>query len=162
MTTKLTHRKATIHDLQAIVHLLMEDKLGKTREHLNGILDQRYLDAFHRIDADPNQYLMVVCRLDGIIGTCHLTIMPSLTYTGSTRMQIEAVRISEKHRGQKIGEWMMNAAMEFAKSHHVSMIQLATNKHRSRAKQFYERLGFKATHEGMKLHIHEKLQNIVD
>ncbi|MCX7091561.1 MAG: GNAT family N-acetyltransferase [Legionellales bacterium] len=152
----LTHRKATIHDLQALVHLLIEDELGKTREQINESLDQRYFDAFHRIDADPNQYLMVVCQVDDIIGTCHLTIMPSLTYTGSTRMQIEAVRVSTKHRGQKIGEWMMQAAFEFAKSHQVAMIQLTTNKQRSRAKQFYERLGFKASHEGMKLHIHEK------
>lgn len=156
MTAQLTHRKATIQDLQAIIHLLIEDELGKTREHLSESLDQRYLDAFHRIDEDPNQYLMVVCQLDEIIGTCHLTIMPSLTYRGSTRMQIEAVRVSENHRGQKIGEWMIQAALELAKSHHVSVIQLTTNKHRSRAKQFYERLGFRTTHEGMKLHIHDK------
>jgi ribosomal protein S18 acetylase RimI-like enzyme len=153
MSSQLTHRKATIHDLQAIIQLLIEDELGKTREHLSETLDPRYLDAFHRIDADPNQYLMVVCQLDEIIGTCHLTIMPSLTYTGSTRMQIEAVRISVKHRGRKIGEWMMRAAFEFAKTQHVSMIQLTTNKQRPSAKIFYERLGFEATHEGMKLHM---------
>ncbi len=157
MTAQLTHRKATIDDLQAIVHLLIEDDLGKTREHLNKSIDQRYLDAFHRIEVDPNQYLMVICLVDKIIGTCHLTIMPSLTYTGSTRMQIEAVRISAKHRGQKIGEWMMQAALEFARAHDVTLVQLTTDKHRSRAKQFYERLGFKATHEGMKRHIYEKL-----
>ena len=79
--------------------------------------------------------------------------MPSLTYTGSMRMQIEAVRISAKHRGQKIGEWMMQTAFEFAKTKHVSMIQLTTHKQRPRAKIFYERLGFEATHEGMKLHM---------
>ena len=153
MNINLTHRKATVDDLQAIIHLLVDDELGKTREHFDDAIDQRYFDAFNCIDADPNQHLMVVCQCGEIIGTCHLTIMPSLTYTGSTRMQIEAVRVSEKHRGQKIGEWMMQATLEFAKSHHVSMIQLTTNKHRSRAKQFYERLGFEATHEGMKLHI---------
>lgn len=68
-------------------------------------------------------------------------------------MQIEAVRISETHRGQKIGEWMMQAALAFAKSYQVSMVQLTTNKLRPRAKKFYEQLGFQATHEGMKLHI---------
>lgn len=153
MTTQLTHRKATLQDLRTIVHLLMEDELGETREHVSELIDQRYIDAFHRIDTDPNQYLMVVCLVDDIIGTCHLTIMPSLTYTGSTRMQIEAVRISETHRGQKIGEWMMQAALAYAKLYQVSMVQLTTNKLRPRAKQFYERLGFQATHEGMKLHI---------
>lgn len=71
MTTQLTHRKATLQDLQTIVHLLMEDELGETREHESELIDQRYIDAFYRIDADPNQYLMVVCLVDDIIGTCH-------------------------------------------------------------------------------------------
>lgn len=149
----LSYRKAKIHDLPAIIRLLIEDDLGKDREQLSDIIDRRYIKAFHRIDADPNQYLMVVTLDDEIVGTCHLTIMPSLTFTGSTRMQIEAVRISTTHRGQKIGEWMMNAALDFAKSNHISMVQLTTNKQRPKAKQFYERLGFEATHEGMKLYL---------
>ena len=153
MTTQLTHRKATIHDLRTIIHLLLDDTLGETREQLNDTIDNRYLEAFHRINTDPNQYLMVVNLDDEIVGTCHLTIMPSLTFTGSTRMQIEAVRVSATHRGQKIGEWMMNAAIDYAKSNRISMIQLTTNKQRPRAKQFYERLGFEATHEGMKLYL---------
>lgn len=33
------------------------------------------------------------------------------------------------------------------------MIQLTTNKQRPSAKIFYERLGFEATHDGMKLHM---------
>lgn len=149
----LTQHKATIHDLTAIVALLLDDELGQTREQLEDNLDQRYIDAFHRIDSDPNQYLMVVTISDEIVGTCHLTIMPSLTFTGSTRMQIEAVRVSTTYRGQKIGDWMMQTAFEFAKSNHVSMIQLTTNKKRPRAKQFYERLGFETSHEGMKLYL---------
>lgn len=153
MTTQLTQRKATIHDLRSIIHLLLDDTLGKTREQLDSTIDKRYIEAFQRIDTDPNQYLMIVNMGNEIVGTCHLTIMPSLTFTGSTRMQIEAVRVSATHRGQKIGEWMMNAAIGFAKSNHVSMIQLTTNKERPRAKQFYERLGFEATHEGMKFYL---------
>ena len=51
---------------------------------------------------------------------------------------------------------MMNAALEFAKLNNASIIQLTTNKQRTRAKRFYERLGFEATHEGMKKYlIHE-------
>lgn len=147
----LTARKATLSDLPAIVNLLIEDELGQTREKAGDVIDQRYINAFQRIDTDSNQYLMVVIDTEQqIIATCHLTIMPSLTFIGSTRMQIEAVRVSSRYRGQKIGEWMMNSAFEWARANHVSMIQLTTNKKRPRAKQFYERLGFIATHEGMK------------
>jgi len=145
--------KATIDDLPDIIALLAEDDLGQTRELVGTTPDQRYIDAFHRISDDPNQFLMVVTLNDLIVGTCHLTIMPSLTFTGSTRMQIEAVRVSSKHRGQKIGKWMMNAAIDYATSKDATILQLTTNLMRPRAKAFYERLGFEASHMGMKLYI---------
>ena len=149
----LSHRKANINDVKAIVALLIEDELGSSRDHLEDEIDPKYLNAFKLIDQDPNQYLMIVENQSVIVGTCHLTLMPSLTFTGSTRMQIEAVRVSEKMRGQKIGEWMLDRAVEYAKENNVGIIQLTTNKKRPRAKNFYEKLGFEATHEGMKLYL---------
>lgn len=49
-------------------------------------------------------------------------------------MQIEAVRVSSRYRGQKIAEWMMDSAFEWARANQVSIIQLTTNKKRPRAK----------------------------
>ncbi len=153
MIQSLTYRKAAINDLNQIVKLLLEDELGALRESKGEELNQNYVDAFYRIEVDPNQYLMVVESNHKIVATCHLTIMPSLTFTGSTRMQIEAVRVAEKYRGQKIGEWMMNAAVIYVKSKNVKIIQLTTNKKRPRAKTFYKKIGFEASHEGMKMHL---------
>lgn len=153
----LTHRKARIADLPSLIELLLEDELGSTRESKSSELDEKYIKAFHKIDSDPNQYLMVVENGDEMIGTCHLTIMPSLTFIGSTRMQIEAVRVAGKYRGQKIGSWMFDKAISYAKEHDVSIIQLTTNKKRPKAKHFYEKLGFQASHEGMKLYLDKKL-----
>ena len=156
MIEQLTYRKATINDLRAIVNLLLEDKLGQTREFRKPELNQCYIDAFHRIDIDFNQYLMIVENGVEIVGTCHLTAMPSLTFRGQTRMQIEAVRVLEKYRGQKIGEWMMQQAIKYGKSKGASIIQLTTNKKRTSAKNFYEKLGFEASHEGMKLYLRKE------
>ncbi|KKB96041.1 Acetyltransferase (GNAT) family protein [Candidatus Arcanobacter lacustris] len=153
MIENFIQRKASINDLKSIVALLVEDELGSTRDRLSEELDPKYLNAFKLIDKDPNQYLMVVEKDNQIIATCHLTIMPSLTFTGSTRMQIEAVRVSEKLRGQKIGEWMIERALEYGRENNVGIIQLSTNKKRPRAKKFYEKLGFEASHEGMKLYL---------
>ena len=100
------HRKARIADLHQIIELLLEDELGGTRGSKSAELDENYIKAFHKIDSDPNQYLIVVENGDEIIGTCHFTIIPSLTFVGSTRMQIEAVRVLGKYRDQKIGSWM--------------------------------------------------------
>lgn len=155
MITKLTQRKAKLADLPRIIELLLEDELGKSRESKN-TLDVQYKKAFQNIDADPNQYLMVVENKSEIVGTCHFTVMPSLTFIGSTRMQIEAVRVAEKYRGQKIGKWMFDQAVAYAKEKGASIIQLTTNKKRPKAKHFYEKLGFEASHEGMKLYLVKK------
>jgi GNAT superfamily N-acetyltransferase len=153
MNPTLTHRKATLKDLRSIVELLIEDELGAKREHLGSELDPAYIKAFELIDIDPNQYLMVVELGDQIAGTCHLTMMPSLTFTGSVRMQIEAVRVKDSMRGQKIGAWMISEAFDYARSAGASIVQLTTNKQRPRAKTFYEKLGFEASHEGMKVRL---------
>jgi ribosomal protein S18 acetylase RimI-like enzyme len=153
----LTHRKAIIADLPRLIELLLQDELGATRESKSSALHENYIKAFHKIDSDPNQYLMVVENDDEIIGTCHLSLMPSLTFIGSTRMQIEAVRVAGKHRGQKIGRWMFDQAISYAKAMDVSIIQLTTNKKRTSAKHFYEKLGLKASHEGMKLYLRSKI-----
>jgi N-acetylglutamate synthase-like GNAT family acetyltransferase len=149
----LTHRKAKLTDLPRLIELLLDDELGKTRESHSAHMNDHYINAFHKIDKDPNHYLMVIENSDKIIGTCHLTIMPSLTFIGSTRMQIEAVRVSAQYRGNKIGTWIINQAISYSKEHDVSIIQLTTNKKRAEANHFYEKLGFESSHDGMKLYL---------
>ncbi|MDF1646859.1 MAG: GNAT family N-acetyltransferase [Legionellaceae bacterium] len=156
MNNNLSYRKANQNDLEIIVKMLAEDELGLSREKVSMPLDKAYLDAFEQIDNDPNQYLMVVERENKVVGSCHLTMMPSLTFTGSTRMQFEGVRVSAACRGQKIGEWMIKAAIQYGVSRGASIIQLTTDKKRTKAKHFYESLGLKATHEGMKIYIGNK------
>jgi GNAT superfamily N-acetyltransferase len=151
---ELSHRKATLADLPHILALLKDDTLGQTRESQDiATIPDHYIIAFNKISLDPNHYLMVVEGGGAILGTCHLTLLPSLTFEGSTRLQIEAVRVHSNYRNQKIGSWMMQEAMTFANKNGATMIQLTTNKLRPEAKQFYERLGFVASHEGMKLSV---------
>lgn len=152
----LTFRQAKSEDLKAIVWLLGQDELGESREILAPAVDERYLTAFHEINQDGNQYLMVTELKNEIVGTCHLTLMPSLTFSGSKRLQIEAVRVHPDVRGQNIGKQMIEHALAYGKSRGVTIVQLTTNKHRQDALRFYEKLGFQATHAGMKLYLATK------
>ncbi|NCP62572.1 MAG: GNAT family N-acetyltransferase [Alphaproteobacteria bacterium] len=149
-------RRASQDDLEAILMLILQDTLAQEREAplQEGILEPCYREAFHKIDTDKNQYLMVAEHEKEVVGTCHLTLIPSLTFKGSTRLQIEAVRVSEKHRGKKVGARMIEAALEYAKIHGVFLVQLTTDKQRTKAIKFYEKQGFKATHDGMKLYLY--------
>lgn len=148
---QIIFRKSTISDLPKIVEMLRNDILGRDRESADDFFN--YKKAFAEISADKNNFLAVVEFENQIIGTCHLTIMSSLTLMGSKRMNIEAVRIDEKFSGQGIGSWMIKKAIEFAKERGVKIIQLTTNKKRTRVHEFYKRLGFEASHEGMKMKI---------
>lgn len=150
MKLNLQLRKAERKDLEIIVSLLANDTMASQREDTSTPLNKNYITAFEKIAEDSNQYLMVVENNNQIIGTFHMTLLPSLTYTGKSRLLIEAVRVHEKARSQGIGQWMIEQAIAFGKQHQVSMIQLTTDKQRDKAIAFYKQLGFKDSHEGMK------------
>ena len=48
---------------------------------------------------------------------------------------------------------MIAFAIDAARAAGCRLVQLTTDKRRTDAHRFYERLGFKATHEGMKLEL---------
>jgi GNAT superfamily N-acetyltransferase len=157
VNTTINFRKATTADLTFIIAMLADDELGQTRESNPNInqnqVPKEYLLAFEKIDADTNQELMVAEDVNHeIIGTFQLTFIQYLTYKGGIRAQIEAVRIRTDKRGQGIGKSMFLWAIKRAKERNAHLLQLTTDKRRPAALEFYKNLGFKDSHEGMKLH----------
>ncbi|MDQ0481772.1 GNAT family N-acetyltransferase [Guptibacillus hwajinpoensis] len=144
-------RKATEEDLSAIVRLLAEDEIGSKREEYRHPLPLEYVEAFAAIEAQVGNQLIVASNDQEVIGCLQLTIIPGLARRGMKRAQIEAVRVQENYRGKGVGEELFKEAIEIAKSEHCGLVQLTTDKQRRHAHRFYERLGFVASHEGMKL-----------
>jgi GNAT superfamily N-acetyltransferase len=142
---------ALLVDVPAIVALLADDKLGSQREIIGTPLDQRYVDAFQAIEADANQRLVVVADGDEIVGTLQISFIPGIARMGSWRGQIEAVRIAAHRRDSGLGQKMFEWAISECKSRGCNLVQLTTDKSRTDAHRFYEKLGFKASHEGYKL-----------
>ncbi|RYG77720.1 GNAT family N-acetyltransferase [Yimella sp. RIT 621] len=142
-------RRATAHDVRPIVQLLADDPLGATRERSDESVYER---AFAAIDADPNQFLAVVADDEAaVVGTFQLTLIPGLARAGATRLLIEAVRVSASARGTGLGAAMFGWAHEYGRSRGAVLAQLTTDKSRSDAHRFYERLGYEGSHEGSKL-----------
>lgn len=148
-------RPAKLTDLTAIVAMLADDPLGELREDFREPLPESYSEAFRTIDQDPHQHLVVMEEDGEVIGVLQLTFIPYLTYQGGIRAQIEAVRIRADYRGQGVGEKLFRWAIAEAETQGAHLLQLTTDKKRPDARRFYEKLGFKATHEGMKLHFGE-------
>lgn len=149
----VTIRRATRVDIPDIVRLLADDPLGQHRESYSDPLPEIYFSAFERIDADPRNELMIAEVNGRVVGTLQLTLLPYLTYQGGTRAQIEAVRVDEAYRSRGLGRHLIEWAIERARQLGCHMVQLTTNAARPDALRFYERLGFVASHVGMKLEL---------
>ena len=147
----LEFREATERDVPALVQLLADDALGAKREDVSLPLNTDYLDAFHNIEVDSNNELIVVEASGNLAGMLQLTFIPYLTHTGSWRCLIEGVRIAGIYRGEGLGTEFINWAIQRAKERRCGIVQLTSDKQRPDAIRFYEALGFKATHEGFKL-----------
>jgi GNAT superfamily N-acetyltransferase len=65
--------------------------------------------------------------------------------------QIEAVRVVSDRRGEKIGEAMFDWALQKCRAEQCGIVQLTTDKTRTEAHRFYDRLGFLPSHVGYKL-----------
>lgn len=144
-------RRAERADLPAIVQLLADDKLGVARENGADPLAPCYVTAFDAIAASDASELIVAEQDGGVVGCLQLTIIPGLSLRGTTRGLIEAVRIAAPRRGQGLGAALMRHAIERARARGCGMVQLTTNAQRAEAQRFYRRLGFVASHVGMKL-----------
>ncbi|WP_207005291.1 GNAT family N-acetyltransferase [Trinickia mobilis] len=149
----LAFRDATLDDLPAIVALLADDDLGAGRESAGHGDLPRYEAALRAIAAQPGNSVLLCVDGDEIAGLLQLTLIPGLSRLGMTRAQIEGVRVSRARRGQGIGERLFEHAIGIARSAGCGLVQLTTDKRRVDAKRFYERLGFVASHEGMKLEL---------
>jgi ribosomal protein S18 acetylase RimI-like enzyme len=144
-------RLANTADLPVVVRLLADDALGATRERDVDPLPAAYHEAFAAMQAQGGNDLLVA-ELDGeVVGCLQLTIIPGLSRLGALRGQIEGVRVSSSHRRKKIGEAMIRDAVERCRQAGCSLVQLTSDVTRVDAMRFYERLGFEATHVGMKL-----------
>lgn len=150
---ELIFRQANKTDLPFLIDMLANDELGAKREDPSKPLNQSYLAAFSHIQSDPNNELVVVESKNKIIGMLQLTFIPYLTHQGSWRCLIEGVRIHNSYRGMGLGtkffEWAINRAIE----KNCKLVQLTSDKQRPKAIVFYEKLGFNASHEGMKLYL---------
>lgn len=151
---EVAFRDAHRRDLAALVALLADDELGRARETVSDPVDQAYEDAFAELGGDGQTQILVMTPAgqgDTVIGMAQLTVIPGLSRRGLKRGLIESVRVSAAHRGAGLGEQLFRHLIETARERGCGLVQLTTDKQRADAHRFYERLGFVASHVGMKL-----------
>ncbi|VXA97010.1 GNAT family N-acetyltransferase [Nocardioides sp. AX2bis] len=153
-TLDLGRQRYAVHrarrtDLPALVRLLRDDPLGRTRE---GSDVGPYETAFESVDRDPAHLLVAVRDADdAVVATLQLTLLPGLSRGGATRLQVEGVRVHADVRGAGLGAALLTWAAAWGREQGATLAQLTTDERRPDARRFYERLGWVATHTGMKL-----------
>lgn len=150
----LRFRDATPDDIATMIMLSHAgDARGKDTPPLDPATldDPRYRAAFDEIAGDPNHRLVVAERDGEVVGTIHLTFIAGLPNFGMKRGMLENVHIRADQRGTGLGTQMVQWSIERCREAGCGVVQLTSNKVRTDAHRFYERLGFAKSHEGFKL-----------
>jgi GNAT superfamily N-acetyltransferase len=143
-----TVHRAEAPDVPALVALLRDDPIAAGREVAEAA---PYASAFAAVDADPRQLLLVVRDAAGVAATMQVTFLAGLSRGGALRAQLEAVRVASRVRGSGLGSAFLEWVLDECRRRGAVLAQLTTDKRRTDARRFYERAGFVASHEGMKL-----------
>lgn len=143
-------RDASADDLAAILALIDADPISASRPGHSGVVSGRVRDAFAAIAADPRQRLFVLDDAGEVVGTLQLSCLPGLARDGLWRAIIESVHVRAERRGQGLGEQLVRHAEAVARGLGCGVVQLSSDKRRTDAHRFYARLGYAASHEGMK------------
>jgi GNAT superfamily N-acetyltransferase len=157
-------RSATEGDLPGILRLYAEDDTLWRGEREGAVAleatggapttpTDAHVAALRAIQADRNNELYVAEREGAVVGTFQLTFIRQLSYGGCLVAQVESVFVRSSERSSGVGRQMMEHARREAERRGALRIQLTSNVARERAHRFYERLGYRATHKGMKLYL---------
>jgi ribosomal protein S18 acetylase RimI-like enzyme len=152
MPAKPTIREATEADLPQLVALLAQ--LGPDdpeREDLSSPLPFQYHMVLRQIVDTPGQQVFVMVERRKIMGTAALSVIPNISHRGTPYAIIENVVVDAKVRSKGYGELLMRQLIEEAKRAGCYKVELTSNKRRTEAHRFYERLGFQRTHEAFRL-----------
>lgn len=144
-------RPARIDDLEQILALLAEDAIRYFAEPATPSSRQRA--ALDELIADPSHDVLVDERDGRLVATAQVSWLRVLIYDGGLLCQVESVRTASDLRGQGIGAAMITHVIDLARQRGCARVQLTSNAQRVRARAFYERLGFTASHVGMKLQL---------
>ena len=134
-------RDAKSSDFKSVLELLA---------HLNpddpDLSESKSLPVYSQILASENLSIILAEKIDTIVGTCYLNIIPNLTRGASPYAVIENVVTHPDFRRQGIGRALVASALETAKNKACYKVMLLTGGNKG-VQRFYESCGM---HAGIK------------
>jgi GNAT superfamily N-acetyltransferase len=136
--------------LPAIVALLADDAIGAFLEDPSAM--DVYQRAFDDMAQNPHSEVYVALNDAGeVVGCVQMSVAQFLVHCGEKRVEIAGLRINGKLRRSGLGGTLLRHVMEEGRRRGATVAQFTSNKARQEAHMFYERMGFKASHDGYKI-----------
>lgn len=142
-------RRAAEADLPRLIELMAQLRPDEPEAEDPSRVED-YARVLARMTAQGQSVL--VAEDDGrIAGALVLAIIENITRKGTPYAIIENVVVDEAARGKRLGEALIERAIVEARRAGCYKVSLTSNKRRTEAHRFYERLGFVQTHEAFRI-----------
>lgn len=133
-----------IKDLN-VINIMNDDKIFVTVKdnEVLGILTLAYQSDNKTIDSELKYWTMI--KKYGLINLIRAFILDNITTHNPEKeeLYIDSICVSKNHRGSGVGSNLLAFAEEFANNKGFEYLSLRVAYENPRAKQLYERLGFK-------------------
>jgi GNAT superfamily N-acetyltransferase len=106
--------------------------------------------VWQEILADPRRRFLIAEDRARIVGTADMIVVANLTHAARPVAFVENVVVTAERRGDGIGRRLMEEVLRRAELAGCYKVQFLSNKSRTRAHAFYERLGFEPSSEGFR------------
>jgi GNAT superfamily N-acetyltransferase len=144
----LEFRTATTGDVDELVGLLIGGTLMPGGEDLSD--NEGYRLALEELSRTGNGEVVVAILGNEVVAMAQLLYLRHFQHRGGLCAEVESVHVRSDLRSHGIGGQLMNEVLRRAKERGAYRVQLTSNATRTKAHQFYERLGFQPTHLGYK------------
>lgn len=134
-------------DIPEVCRLVQQMSPGSPHDYRNAII------KFQTCIKSSPDYFLWVAKLDGkVIGTAMMHLQHKLSYHCGTAAHLEDVVVDKDHRGQGIGERLVETCIAVAKEHDCYKIMLTCFE---KTVPYYEKFGFENHDIGMRLELKE-------
>jgi len=134
----LVIREAEESDLSDVLDLYAQ--LGQDNGDVLPVSDA--MEIFGKMKTYPDYRLYVATYGGKAVGSFTLLVMDNLAHLGAPSAVLEDVVVRETLRGQGVGTAMMAFAGSLARAKGCYKLAFSSNRNRTRAHRFYEKLGF--------------------
>jgi len=149
ISDQLTIRSATANDLPALLSLLAQMHGEEATSQVTAELEAVAAEVL----SSPSRTLLVAERMEEIVGTLDLIVVPNLTRGGKPWAAIENVVVDSSQRRQGIGGALVDVAVDIARARGCYKLQLVSHKRRDAAHALYRHAHFDAPVQGYRRYL---------